>query len=129
MAWDKEIEQLHHRRELAEEQGGEVNVGRQHKAGRLTVRERIDYLVDESSFQEIGKTTGGVDSARRTTRSVYFAESKGFVDCPVYDRYKLSNGDVLEGPAIIEEMDSTTIIHPRYKADVDRYGNVFLSGV
>lgn len=58
MAWDKEIEQLHHRRELAEEQGGEVNVGRQHKAGRLTVRERIDYLVDESSFQEIGKTTG-----------------------------------------------------------------------
>ena len=58
MAWDKEIEQLHHRRELAEEQGGEVNVGRQHKAGRLTVRERIDHLVDESSFQEIGKTTG-----------------------------------------------------------------------
>jgi N-methylhydantoinase A/oxoprolinase/acetone carboxylase beta subunit len=36
---------------------------------------------------------------------------------------------VLEGPAIIEEMDSTTIIHPKYKADVDKYGNVFLSGV
>ena len=58
MAWDKEIEQLHRRRKSAEKQGGEVNVGRQHKAGRLTVRERIDHLVDESSFQEIGKTTG-----------------------------------------------------------------------
>lgn len=85
--------------------------------------------IAKPTLREIGKTTGGVDSARRTTRSVYFAESKGFVDCPVYDRYKLSSGDVLEGPAIIEEMDSTTIIHPRYKADVDRYGNVFLSGV
>ena len=37
---------------------GEYNVGRQHKAGRLTVRERIDRLVDTGTFQEIGKTTG-----------------------------------------------------------------------
>jgi len=85
--------------------------------------------IAKPTLREIGQTSGGVDSARRTTRSVYFAESKGFVDCPVYDRYKLSGGDVLEGPAIIEEMDSTTIIHPKYKADVDKYGNVFLSGV
>ena len=46
MAWDKDLEHLHHRRELAEAQGGETNVGRQHAAGRLTVRERIDQLVD-----------------------------------------------------------------------------------
>ena len=85
--------------------------------------------IAKPTLREIGKTSGGVDSARRTTRSVYFAESKGFVDCPVYDRYKLSSGDVLQGPAIIEEMDSTTIIHPGYKGDVDRYGNIFLSGV
>ena len=85
--------------------------------------------IAKPTLREIGRTTGGVDSARRTIRSVYFAESKGFVDCPVYDRYKLSSGDVLEGPAIIEEMDSTTIIHPNYKADVDKYGNLFLSGV
>ena len=58
MAWDGEIEQLRRRREWAEAQGGEYNVGRQHKAGRLTVRERIDRLVDTGTFQEIGKTTG-----------------------------------------------------------------------
>ena len=62
--------------------------------------------IAKPTLREIGKTSGGVDAARRTTRSVYFAESKGFVDCPVYDRYKLSSGDVLQGPAIIEEMDS-----------------------
>ena len=53
MAWEKDLEQLHRRRELAAAQGGEVNVGRQHAAGRLTVRERIDQLVDPGSFQEI----------------------------------------------------------------------------
>ena len=56
MAWDDEIEQLRRRREWAEAQGGEYNVGRQHKAGRLTVRERIDRLVDTDTFQEIERT-------------------------------------------------------------------------
>ena len=42
MAWDRELEQLQRRRELAEAQDGETNVGRRHAAGWLTVRERID---------------------------------------------------------------------------------------
>lgn len=63
MAWEKEIEQLHRRRKLAEAQGGEQNVARQHKAGRLTVRERIAGLIDQDSFQEIGKTTGAGEYA------------------------------------------------------------------
>tara|TARA_Y100001934_G_scaffold218352_2_gene259440 strand:+ start:53227 stop:54792 length:1566 start_codon:yes stop_codon:yes gene_type:complete len=58
MPWDKEIEELRRRHEWAEAQGGEYNVGRQHNAGRLTVRERINRLVDSGTFQEIGKTTG-----------------------------------------------------------------------
>ena len=58
MAWDNEIQELRRRHEWAEAQGGEYNVGRQHNAGRLTVRERIDKLVDTGTFQEIGKTTG-----------------------------------------------------------------------
>lgn len=61
MAWDKEVAQLHQRRKLAEAQGGEHNVGRQHKAGRLTIRERVDALIDKNSFQEIGKTTGAAE--------------------------------------------------------------------
>ncbi|PPR64607.1 MAG: Propionyl-CoA carboxylase beta chain [Alphaproteobacteria bacterium MarineAlpha4_Bin2] len=58
MAWEKGIEELGRRRALAEAQGGAINVGRQHRAGRLTVRERIEQLIDPGSFQEIGKTTG-----------------------------------------------------------------------
>jgi N-methylhydantoinase A len=57
---------------------------------------------------------------------VYFAEAGGFVDCPNYDRYRFSAGSVIDGPAIVEEMDSTTVIHPGFLAEVDRYGNMLI---
>jgi acetyl-CoA carboxylase carboxyltransferase component len=52
------IDELEQRRRWAEAQGGPDNVKRQHGQGRLTVRERIAGLVDDGSFQEIGKLTG-----------------------------------------------------------------------
>ena len=65
--------------------------------------------------------------ARTATRSVYFAERGGYVDCPIYDRYRLGAGAVVAGPAIVEEFDSTSVIHPGYQARVDRYGNLWLT--
>ena len=44
--------------------------------------------------------------------------------CPSYDRYRLPAGGVIEGPAIVEEMDSTTVIHPDFRVETDRYGNL-----
>ncbi len=71
---------------------------------------------------------GGVASidAAKQSRPVYFAEAGGRVDCPIYDRYLLGSADEIEGPAIIEEVDSTTVIHPGYRAVVDEFGNLFL---
>ena len=57
MSWAKEVEELQRRRELAKQQGGEEGVAKQHGYGRLTIRERINLLVDEGSFQEQGKAT------------------------------------------------------------------------
>ena len=54
----REAKELDDRRAWAEEMGGEERVDRQHTEGRLTVRERIQSLVDDGSFQEIGKLTG-----------------------------------------------------------------------
>ena len=45
---------------------------------------------------------------------MYFAESDGYVDCPIYDRYALPAGATFAGPAIVEEFDSTTVVHPGY---------------
>ncbi len=62
----------------------------------------------------------------KETRPVYFADTGGRVDCPIFDRYQLGSGDEITGPAIIEEVDSTTVIHPDYRAVVDEFGNLFL---
>jgi acetyl-CoA carboxylase carboxyltransferase component len=56
--WAPEIEELRRREELAARMGGEENIARHHGRGRLTVRERIEGLLDEGSFHEIGAVTG-----------------------------------------------------------------------
>ena len=56
--WDAELAELAHRRQLAAAMGGEERVARQHAAGRLTVRERIDRLLDNGTWREIGTLTG-----------------------------------------------------------------------
>ncbi|MCI0339467.1 MAG: methylmalonyl-CoA carboxyltransferase [Acidobacteria bacterium] len=58
MSWQPEIDEIKHRIELAKEMGGEANVARQHANGRLTVRERIDRLLDPETFHEIGAMAG-----------------------------------------------------------------------
>lgn len=58
MTWEPEIRELNRRLELAELMGGEENVQRQHDGGKLTIRERIDGLVDPGSFAETGALAG-----------------------------------------------------------------------
>ncbi len=58
MSWKREVDELRRREELARRMGGEEKVRRQHEGGKLTVRERIDRLLDPGSFHEIGATAG-----------------------------------------------------------------------
>jgi acetyl-CoA carboxylase carboxyltransferase component len=58
VSWQPELDEIRRREAIAREMGGEANVKRQHDAGRLTVRERIDRLLDPGSFHEIGTLTG-----------------------------------------------------------------------
>jgi N-methylhydantoinase A len=57
-------------------------------------------------------------------REVYFAEADGYLDCPIYDRYSLPSGATFAGPAIVEEFDSTTVLHPGFTVTVDGAGNL-----
>ena len=57
MSWEKEVHEIERRRALARQQGGAEGIARQHAKGRLTIRERIDALLDADSFQEQGKAT------------------------------------------------------------------------
>ena len=57
MAWDSEVKELERRRYLAKQQGGAEGVARQHAKGRMTIRERVDVLLDPGSFKEHGRAT------------------------------------------------------------------------
>lgn len=61
MSWRKQVEDIERKRALARQLGGEDAVRRQHDKGHLTVRERIDTLLDQGSFQEIGSGAGAAE--------------------------------------------------------------------
>jgi len=71
---------------------------------------------------------GDLDSsgAVKDRRHVYFSEAQETLPCDVFDRYQLKCGNRITGPAIVEEIDSTVLIHPGDYADVDRFGNLVI---
>ena len=63
--------------------------------------------------------------ARKGTRHVYFPQT-GFAPCAVYDRYSLTAGTQLAGPAVIEERESTIVAGPDARITVDKHLNVVI---
>jgi N-methylhydantoinase A len=66
--------------------------------------------------------------ARTGSRPVCFERSGEYLGTPVYWRESLAAGDVVTGPAIIEEYGATVPIHPGFAATVDRSANLLVSG-
>jgi N-methylhydantoinase A len=67
----------------------------------------------------------------RSPKAAVVGEQKAYMDgkflkATVYERSKLRAGNRIAGPAIILEMDSTTVILPRYTGTVDRFGNILI---
>ena len=73
---------------------------------------------------ELPSKDGGTDRAVTGSRPVFFDE---WVDTPTYNRPDLGPGDVVPGPAIIEEFGSTVPVHPGFAVTVDAYGNLLLT--
>jgi N-methylhydantoinase A len=65
--------------------------------------------------------------ATKGARLVFFSETGGFIETAIYDRYRLTAGKRLKGPAIVEEIDSTSVIHPGFEVEVDRFGNLIVT--
>ena len=57
MSWEQEVKEIERRRYLAQQQGGKEGIAKQHARGRMTIRERIDVLLDKGTFQEHGRAT------------------------------------------------------------------------
>lgn len=65
-------------------------------------------------------------SARKIPRQAYIPEAGGFVDVPVYDRYRIPEGTALAGPAIVEEAEATTLLWPGDRLTVDSQRNLVI---
>lgn len=66
-------------------------------------------------------------AALKDKRLVYIKELAGFCPCPIFERSRLVSGNVVTGPAVIEQFDSTTLILPGYQATVDVYRNLIIN--
>ena len=66
------------------------------------------------------------DEARKGSRRAYFPAAGGYVDCPVYDRYALHSGALVEGPALVEERESTCVLGVGDIATVDSRNNLIV---
>jgi N-methylhydantoinase A len=73
---------------------------------------------------EITSPAGGGETALKGRRAVYFGEAGEFVETAVYDRYRVAAGDVIEGPAVFEERESTLVIGPGSICRVQPDGNL-----
>ncbi|MDQ3645987.1 MAG: hydantoinase/oxoprolinase family protein, partial [Actinomycetota bacterium] len=70
---------------------------------------------------------GRAEDARLGARRVYLPEAGGWTDVPVYDRTRLGALMDISGPAIIEQTDSTTLVLPSQRVEVDDYGNLIVT--
>ena len=64
--------------------------------------------------------------ARATRRRAYFGPTHGWLDTPVYRRHELATGTELEGPVILDQADTTTVVQPDHRLEVARAGNLLV---
>jgi N-methylhydantoinase A len=72
--------------------------------------------------------TGEEGRVRGSSRPVYF-RGRGFIATPVYARDELTPGMTFDGPAIIEQSDSTPLVAPGFRARVDEAHNLLLERI
>jgi N-methylhydantoinase A len=90
----------------------------------VTFRLEASGLVPKATFA--AQPDAGPDATPIGHREVWLPECGGFVTCPVYDRDTLRAGNRFTGPAIVEQMDATTVVLPGMAARVEPYLNLIL---
>ena len=76
-----------------------------------------------------GEARSHAEKAIKERRPVFFQEQGAPVLCDIFKREMLSPDSVVQGPAILEGMDSTVVINPGWQGRIDEYGNCILQAV
>jgi len=92
----------------------------------ITWRVRASGPKGEISVSSMRGEAKAVRNPRKGSRPVFFAEVGHFVDTPVYDHYALAPGVAVQGPAIIEQRESTVVVGPNASASLDAQFNLIM---
>jgi len=92
----------------------------------VTFRAEATGIVRKADLRPSPDAGPDARGAALGSREVWLPEAGGFTPCPLYNREKLRAGNRIEGPAIIEQMDATTLIPPDARATVDPYLNLIM---
>jgi N-methylhydantoinase A len=92
----------------------------------VTFRAEATGIVRKAEIRATADAGPDPSAAELGRRAVWLRETSTFVSCPLYDREKLLAGNRIVGPAIVEQMDATSLIVPGATATVDPYLNLLL---
>ena len=96
-------------------------------AEAVNYRVRATVRVPKFSMQRRDRAAGPASDAKIGEREVYFDRASGMTPAPVYDRALLAPGHEVAGPAVVEQLDSTTVVYPGQRAVVDDYRNLVIA--
>jgi N-methylhydantoinase A len=99
------------------------------KEGAELVNLRVTVLgeMDKPAMTPLPARESDIGPNRQGTRGVYFNEAAGFVDTAVFSRDDLRSGDRIEGPALVQEYASSTVVFPDDILTVDPFGHLSIS--
>lgn len=92
----------------------------------VTTRIEAIGIVPKARFPAFPDAGPDASAAIIGTRDAWLPEAGRFVACPLYDRDRLSPGNRIVGPAIVEQMDATTVVLPGMTGRVEPYLNLIL---
>lgn len=92
----------------------------------ITFRVSSQITVPQLALPELSARAGTAERARKGERSFYDVDLGQFMTARLYQREGLTAGDVIEGPAIIDQFDSTTVVLADQTAAMERCGTLII---
>lgn len=92
----------------------------------VTLRVSAAGGVRRLTLPRLPRRRGVAARPRAGRRRVYFGGARRWVSCPIYERTTLAVGAAVAGPAVVEQVDSTTVVLPGQRAIVDPFGNLVI---
>jgi N-methylhydantoinase A len=92
----------------------------------VTLRLTARAIVERPNIAQPPADDGNAAKKLKGGRKVHFP-GRGFIECPIYDRAALQPGEPIDGPAVVEQMDATTVIFPDQQIRCDEHRNMLIN--